>query len=175
MSGWWRRNAAALIALAVLAPVTFFAVGAEDWQDYHLHRNTIPIDVRQGDSVELLETTWGPVRASEIADRTGMDVPAHSRVIAAAFPVDPHGDPPACTAPTLVQQSTGIRWAQARGEMGIGYAADEPTACVTLTDVEYPYQVIVPFVVPSDVEGPFWIEVAPVGAEPSVIRFEVDP
>lgn len=174
-TGWWRRNTAALIALGVLVPVSAVAIGWEGWQDYHLHRNTIPIDVEAGESVDLLETTWGPIRASEIADVTGLDAPSGAKVIAAAIPVDPHGDRPGCTAPTLVQQSTGIRWAQARGELGVGYSADEPTTCVTLEDAEQPYQLIVPFVVPSDAEGPFWIEVAPLDAEPSVIRFEVDP
>lgn len=175
MTGWWRRNAAALVAVAVLAPLSFAAIAWEGWQDYHLHRSTIPIDVAPDATVEVLETTWGPIRASEIHDLAGLDVPSGSIVIVAAIPVAPHDAPPGCTAPTLVQQRTGIRWGQARSELGVGYSADEPTACVTIDDAEYPYQLIAPFVVPADAEGPFWVEVAPIGAEPSVIRFPVDP
>lgn len=33
MTGWWRRNAAALVAVAVLAPLSFAAIAWEGWQD----------------------------------------------------------------------------------------------------------------------------------------------
>ncbi|MGL3150387.1 hypothetical protein ACSS7Z_08475 [Microbacterium sp. A82] len=176
MTGWWRRNAVALGALALLTPVTFGALTWDGWQNQNLFKNTIPIDVEDGDTVELLDTSWGPIRASEIADTSGFDMPADARIIAALIPVDPHGAGPSCTAPTLVQQSTGIRFPESRDEIGLGYSAEEPTTCVTDGENRVlPYEMIVPFVVPSDTEGPFWVEIASVDAVPSVIRFSIDP
>lgn len=176
MTGWWRRNAVALGAIAVLTPVTFGAIAWEGWQGYFLYQNSIPVDVAEDDSIDLADTTWGPIRASEITDTTGFTVPSDARVIAAAIPVDPHGELPGCFAPTLVQQSTGIRWPESRFQLGLLSSSEEPTSCVTGDDVPTgPYELIVPFIVPDDAEGPFWVEVAPTPAVPSVIRFAIDP
>lgn len=175
MTGWWRSNAVALGALAVLIPVTFGAVVWDGWQDRNLFQNTIPVDVAAGDSLELVDASWGPIRASEIADTSGYDMPADARLIAAAIPVDPHGEPPYCIAPTLVQQSTGIRFPESRDALGVPWNSEEPTNCVTGEEGVDPYEMIVPFIVPSDAEGPFWVEVAPADAVPSVIRFSIEP
>lgn len=175
MSGWWRRNAVALGALAILTPVTFGAVAWDGWQDYYLFRNTLPVNVAEGNSIDLIDTTWGPIRASELADITGFEVPPGSKVIAAAIPVGPHEESPSCYAPSLVQQSTGIRWSAARTYLGLASSSEEPERCVVDETDSSPYEMIVPFVVPGDVEGPFWVEVAPVEASPDVIRFWIDP
>ncbi|MGM7671697.1 hypothetical protein [Microbacterium sp. A93] len=176
MTGWWRRNAVALGALVVLTPVTFGAITWDGWQDHNLFTNTIPIDVADGDSMELIDTTWGPVRASEITDTSGFDMPTDARIIAAAITVDPHGDAPSCSAPTLVQQSTGIRFPESRFQLGLLSSSEEPTSCVTDGENRVAsYEMIVPFIVPADAEGPFWVEIASVDAIPSVIRFSIDP
>ena len=175
MTGWWRRNALALGALAVLTPVTFGAIAWEGWWGHYSYENAFPIDVAEDETLELLDTTWGPIRSSEIEDLSGFSVPSDARLVAAALPVDPHGDPPGCLSPTLVQQSTGIRWAEARSELGLLSTSEEPTSCVTGDDETYPYELIVPFVIPGDAEGPFWVEVASADAVPSIIRFWVDP
>lgn len=175
MTGWWRRNALALGALVVLAPVTVGSIVWHGWQDHNLFRNTIPIDVADGDSLDLAGADWGPIRASEISDTSGFDMPADVKILAAAIPVDPHGTPPSCFAPTLVQQSTGIRFPESRAELGLPSSSDEPTSCVTGEEGSAGYEMIVPFIVPSDAEGPFWVEVASVDIVPSVIRFSIDP
>lgn len=176
MTGWWRRNAVALGALAVIAPITFGAIAWDGWQNQNLFVNSIPIDIADGDSMELLDATWGPIRASEIAYTSGFDMPADVKIIAAAIPVDPHGDAPPCLAPTLVQQSTGIRFPESRFQLGLLSSSEEPTSCVTDGENRVaPYEMIVPFIVPADAEGPFWVEVASVDAIPSVLRFSIDP
>lgn len=176
MTGWWRRNAVALGALLVLTPVTLGAVVWDGWQDHNLFQNTIPIDVADGDSLELAGASWGPIRASEISDTSGFDVPAGAKVLAAAIPVDPHEGQPSCFAPTLVQQSTGIRFPESRTELDLPSSSEEPTRCVTGEEGTIdPYELIVPFIVPSDADGPFWVEVASSDAVPSVIRFSIDP
>lgn len=176
MTGWWRRNAVELGALIVLTPVTLGAVVWDGWQDNNLFQNTIPIDVADGDSLDLVGANWGPVRASELSDTSGFDMPTDSRILAAAIPVDPHGKPPSCHAPTLVQQSTGIRFPESRAALGLPWSSEEPTMCVTGEEgTVSPYELIVPFIVPPDAEGPFWVEVASADAVPSVIRFWVDP
>lgn len=175
MTGWWRRNAVALGALVVLAPVTIGAVVWDGWQDHNLFRSTIPIDVADGDSLELDGAVWGPIRASEISDTTGFDMPSDATVLAAALPVEPRGEPPSCFAPTLVQQSTGIRFPESRAELGLPSSSEEPTRCVTGEEGAAAYEMIVPFIVPSDTEGPFWVEIASADTVPSVIRFSIDP
>lgn len=176
MTGWWRRNAVALGTLAVLAPVTFGALVWDGWQDYNLFRNTIPIDVADGDGIDLVGADWGPVRASEITDTSGFDMPADARVLAAAIPVAPYGDAPHCFAPTLVQQSTGVRFPESRAQLGLPSVSEEPTSCLSGEAwTGDPYELIVPFIVPVDSEGPFWVEIVSADAIPSVIRFSVDP
>ncbi|UWF77305.1 MULTISPECIES: hypothetical protein [Microbacterium] len=38
-----------------------------------------------------------------------------------------------------------------------------------------PYQLVLPYVVPEDAEGPFWVDVEPLFAESRFVRFTVDP
>ena len=171
---WWRRNRLALIALAVLAPGTAIGIGWHEWHQYYGFeaRPFQPIVVAPEDSAELLGATWGPIRGGEIEDVSGFDVPDGATVIAVGIPVDPGPDGVSCTAPTLVHQETGREWHTARTEMGLLYDSAEPEYCVKLDKVDY--ELIVPFVVPDDVEGPFWVDVWPQEAGGSFLRFTLE-
>lgn len=171
---WWRRNRLALVALAVLAPGTAIGIGWHEWHQYYGFdaRPFVPVVVEDGDTAELAGATWGPVRGGELEDLSGFDVPDGATVIAAGIPVDPGPDGVSCTTPVLVHQATGREWQTARTEMGLLFDSEEPEYCVTLDKVDY--ELIVPFVVPDDVEGPFWVDVWPQEAGGSFLRFTLE-
>ncbi|MFF3027012.1 hypothetical protein [Microbacterium sp. NPDC057944] len=172
---WWRRNRLGLAATAVLLPATLFAVG---WQHWHLiydfgARPVDPIIVAEDDSAELAGASFGPVRSAVIEDLSGLDVPDGTRVIAAAVPVEPGPEGVSCRRPTLTQQSSGRQWALQRSEIGVPYNADEPEFCSS--DELGDYELIAPFVLPDDVEGPFWLDVWPQDSGGTFLRFSIDP
>ncbi|MGB4135581.1 MAG: hypothetical protein WA971_03390 [Microbacterium sp.] len=181
--GWWRRNALSLVAMAVLLPATIGAISWQEFRFFHDYRPTEPVLPDAEGIVDLAGAEWGPVKAVVIEDTTGLTVPEGSKVIAVAVPVAPHplaaGTDPEkskvrCDAPQLVEQSTGRQWSQMLRELGFPYQADEPTDCV-LQEGDDPFRILVPFVVPEDVEGPFWIDVPTTRAYPEFPRLPVDP
>jgi hypothetical protein len=171
---WWRRNALALVALAVLAPATAVAVGWQEWYQYFGFgaRAVTAVEVADDDTAELVGATWGPVRGGEIDDVSGLDVPEDTRLIAVAVPVDASTAGIACETPKLVEQSTGREWRPVRLEIGLPWSADEPETC--LSEEAGAYELIVPFVVPDDVDGPFWVDVRPYDAGGSFLRFSFE-
>lgn len=172
---WWRRNRAALIALAVLAPATALAISWQGWNEFYGYgaRPVTPILVAADGEAELVGATWGPVRSAEIADLSGFDVPDGAKVIAVAIPVDSGAEGVTCESPVLVQKESGREWESARWEIGLLSDSDEPEYCTkNETGV---YELIVPFVLPEDVDGPFWVDLWPQRAGGSFLRFPVDP
>lgn len=172
---WWRRNRLALLALAMLIPATGFGVLWQEWQRWY-GTGVVPyrsVIAEEKAAVELAGAEWGPVRSTEIEDLSGLDVPDDATVIAVALPVDPESDRVSCSSPELVQQSTGRTWKPVRSEIGLGYDADEPDRCSSLETA--PYELIVAFVLPDDVDGPFWVDVAPRAADGAFVRFSIDP
>lgn len=174
-TSWWRRNRLALIALAVLAPVTAVGIGWHEWHQYYGFdaRPVAPIVVPEDDSAELAGATWGPVRGGEIDDLSGFDVPDDATVIAVGLPVSAGSEGVTCTTPVLVHQETGREWQTARSEIGLLSDPDEPETC--LASQKGDYELIVPFVVPDDVKGPFWVDVWPQDAGRSFLRFPFEP
>jgi len=172
---WWRRNRLALIVLVAVAPLTAAGILWHEWHQFYGYdaRPFIPVAVAEGDTAELAGATWGPVRSAEVDDTGGFDVPAGAKLLAVAVPVEPGDDGIGCRAPRLVEQATGREWESASLEIGLLPTADEPEYCSTLDTA--PYELIVPFVVPDDVEGPFWVDVWPQSAGGSFLRFPVDP
>ena len=169
--GWWRRNRLALVALVLLAPATAVAVGWQEWYQYFGFgaRAVTAVEVGDGDEAELVGAVWGPVRGGEVDDVSGLDVPDDTRLIAVAVPVDASAEGVSCETPRLVEQSTGREWRPVRLEIGLPWSADEPETC--LADQLSPYELIVPFVVPEDAHGPFWVDVRPYDAGGSFLRF----
>lgn len=172
---WWRRNTLALVALVVLLPATAIAVGWQEWYQFFGFgaRAVTPVVVVEDETTDLAGATWGPVRGGEIEDLAGLDVPPNTRLIAVGVPVDPDAEGIGCETPTLVEQSTGREWGPVRAEIGLDWSADEPETC--LSEQAGAYEMIVPFVVPEDVDGPFWVDVRPYDAGGSFVRFEIEP
>lgn len=181
--GWWRRNGIALIALAVLLSALGGFLWWDGWNSFYGYgvRPTTAISVSADDTATIDGTRFGPVTSGVASDTSGMNLPADTTFYVAIIDVDPmefvepSAQTPvmvACLPPALVQQSTGRTWTPLRTELGIPYASDEPDRCdVTATD---PYKMVVGFIVPDDVEGPFWLDVDPMG-DGRFIRFSIDP
>ncbi|WP_188434790.1 hypothetical protein [Microbacterium murale] len=174
-SSWWRSNLLALVALVVLIPMTTAAVGWQEWYQYFGFgaRAVTGIEVAEKDTADLVGATWGPVRGGEVEDVSGLDVPDDTRLIAVAVPVDARAEGIGCETPKLVEQSTGREWRPVRLEIGLLSSPDEPETCIS--DELGEYEMIVPFVVPDDAEGPFWVDVRPYDAGGSFLRFSFEP
>ncbi|HWK78535.1 MULTISPECIES: hypothetical protein [unclassified Microbacterium] len=172
---WWRRNAVALIGVAVLVPMTAAAIGWQEWYQYFGFgaRAVTAIAVAEDDTVDFVGATWGPIRGGEIDDLTGLDVPDGTRLLAAAIPVQASTEGIGCETPKLVEQSTGRIWTPTRLEIGLLSDPDEPETCLSAEAGDY--ELIVPFVVPDDAEGPFWVDVRPYDAGGSFLRFSFEP
>lgn len=178
--GWWRRNAVALVALAVLVPATFGGAAWWEWKYAYPDSGKPLFAVEPGKSgtVDLEGATWGPAKAKVITDTSGLDVPEGAQLVLVGVDVDPTGNKaPTCWSPTLVEQSTGRTWETARGEIGLTSSSDEPDSCVPTLEGETaePYQLILPFIVPDEAEGPYWVIVEPLFAESRFARFSIDP
>jgi len=172
MTGWWRRNTIALGAAAVLLPATVLVVGGNEWLGYFSGRPVLAIDANAEGVVEHAGATWGPVKSAIAENTEGLTVPPGAQVIIAQIRVDPKSKPVTCLAPLLVEQSTGRQWSQMRLELGLPWDSAEPTECVgTSTDS---YDIFVPFIVPADAEGPYWVEIDTF-TNPEFVRFTIDP
>lgn len=183
-NGWWRRNVVALAAVAVLVPASAAAIGWREWvaaYDSPGQRVNPVTPSGDHDTVDLDGATWGPVLSGVFTDADGLPVPEGAKVIAIKVTVDNHDldDPTGCGSPVLVEQSTGREWNEMSIALGLTYDPDAPTQCSTDTSADYgvsgPYEMLVPFIVPEDVEGPFWVDIAPYDSAPAFARFSIDP
>lgn len=172
---WWRGNRWALVALALLLPATAVGIGWHEWHNWFGFgaRPVAPLEVESEKSVDFAGADWGPIRSSVVEDLSGLDVPEGSRVIGVGIPVDAGSDGVVCESPTLTQQSTGRSWKPVRSEIGLQYNPDEPELCTRIDKGSY--ELVVPFVIPDDVEGPFWVDVWPSAAGSKFVRFSIDP
>jgi len=172
---WWRNNLVALVALAVLLPATAATVGYQEWYQYFGFgaRAVTPVMVPDDESVELVGATWGPLRGGEVQDLSGLDVPDGTRLLGVVVPVDASTEGVACETPKLVEQSTGREWRPVRLAIGLLSSSDEPETCLSTESGEY--EMIVPFVVPDDADGPFWVDVRPYDAGGAFLRFSFEP
>ena len=179
-SGWWRRNAVALIALTVLLPATVGGIGWWQWKHAFPDsgRPLWPIEPGEAGTAELENASWGPVQAKILTDTQGLDVPSDSTLVLVGLDVTPHTEKaPTCATPLLVEQSTGRSWKPVRSELGLPYDPAEPDSCVPTLEGETaePYTMLLPFVVPEDSEGPYWVRVEPLHAESRYLRFPIVP
>lgn len=176
-SRWWRRNAVALVALAVLVPATAVAIGWREWTAAYeggLQRSR-PIMAGDDGTVQLDGAVFGPVKSGIFTEDDDLPVPDGAIVVAVKIPVDntDAAEPVGCSAPVLVEQSTGRQWSEMSLDLGLPYDPDAPAFCDTTQ--EGSYEMLVPFIVPEDAEGSFWVDVAPYDSAPSFARFSISP
>ena len=106
---------------------------------------------------------------------TGLLVPEGAQVVAVKIPVAPDAtadEPIKCDRPVLIEQSTGRQWTEMRTELGLPWSAEEPLACDST--IEGDFAIFVPFIVPEDATGPFWVDID-VRENPRFVRFSIEP
>ncbi len=178
--GWWRGNAVALCAVAVLLLAAIGGAGWWEWKYAYPDSGKPLWAVEPGESgtVVLEGAEWGPVRAKAITDTSGLTVPDDTTLIGVTVQITPLGEKgPTCWAPRLIEQGTGRVWESVRGQIGLPWDREEPEVCVPTLDGETaePYQLLLPYVVPEDAEGPYRLEIEPHDAESRFLRFSIDP
>ena len=171
MTGWWRKNAVALGALAVLIPAVVVSVAWNEWSEYDLNRASRPLAVAPGDSVEYGGATVGPATARFRDDPLA---PQGSRVVSVKLRVEP-GDPAlVCLSPILREADGAARqWSAASYELDRGWDADRPTSCVA--EATAPYTMDIDYLVPLDASGPFTVELDSVDSWPEFVSAVVEP
>lgn len=164
--GWWRRNAVALVAIAVLLPLGAFALDAIK---FGYVRNE-PVPLGEGAAYERGDWTIGPavIRPLEV-DAAG--TPSGTRAVVVSIRVDPGHDPITCNV-NVVDPADGRTWRPANfadwteedGQWG--FCSADPVS---------PYQLVRPFLLPADLDGPLRVVVGVGGAgQPVDLEFAVD-
>jgi hypothetical protein len=172
--GWWRRNALALAAAAVLVPATAAVIGGSEWWAHNASRELFPHAVSVGETAGFGEATWGPAKAEFVSPGPRDDIPHGARVIEVEVPVEPGDEPLACASPTLQELTGEMRqWKEASISVETEYDPDRPLSCASeLTDS---YTVVVPFLVPADAVGPFGVDFSLGDELPGFLRLVVAP
>lgn len=170
--GWWRRNAIALVAVAVLAPATAAAISVNVWTARNSGRPTQPIAVAAGDAVDYAGLTVGDARARFEEGLEG--TPNGARVVAVTIEVDPHGAGTLCGGLTLSEVGGAHRqWANLARDLGRPYDPERITSC--REDAVTPYTLSIDYLVPDDAAGPFSVNLFVTDALPRFALFTVEP
>lgn len=172
--GWWRRNALALAAAAVLLPATAIVIGGSQWWAHYGEEPVFAHSVAAGAEERFAGAVWGPAKATTRPAGGEEDLPADARVVEVRVPVAPGERAVACIPPVLrelqgAQRQWDVAWAMA----GTAYHPDEFTSCAA--ERVDPYTVVVPFLVPADAVGPFGVEFTPRDELPRFLRLDVVP
>lgn len=162
MKRWLRRNAVALVAIAVLAPTTIAVTFHSEWNSFLSTRATQPLEAAQGHAVRYADTEWR-VRGSErIAggSREGIDagLPAGSDLLIVTIDVDPgnlaEGDESRFCMVRLAEYSgsgndPSRSWTDAMFSP-IDYRVPEGTETGCSPDIHVPYTFTSTFVIAGD-------------------------
>lgn len=172
---WWRSNAVALVALAVVLPTTAAVTTVNEWWDYYSGRPAQAVEVGPGAETSFADATWLDARLTRRSDGTDLDIPPGTKLLVATIDVeiDP-GDPPLGCTLTL-REATGAQrqWGSAALDP-FGWRTSEGMAGICSSEATEPYTVEVPFVLPDDARGPYTIDMS-VGEElPRFLRFHFD-
>jgi len=171
--GWLRRNALALGALAVVLPIAATTIGSNEWATANAYLPFAPIDVAEGDSVELYDTEFGPARLREPTaseEIAAAEAPAGARAVVLEFDVGA-GD---------AALSCSVTLREAEGERRAWLPTGSRSACPYDDESSLPFTASAAFLLPSDASGPFIadVEVSNMGGEPvplpPFIRFAID-
>ncbi len=178
MRAWWRDNRTALLAVAVLIPVTAGVLGGwEWWKAAQAGRPTFAVTAEPGETVELAGATFGPGAAEEIAV-PGEDLPTGTKVIAVEIPVDRHGAATSCSIPVLRELSGSERVFEA-DHSALDWDYRRQVLCPTDRDSDSfpdgPFSLEVPYLVPADVTGPLAVDLTVADELPRFVRVVVVP
>jgi len=166
---WWRRNGAALLALALLLPASVGVIGVQEWRTNNTEA-VVPADtIPAGESIRTEGALLGPVAVS---DAPGAELPPGARAVVATVPVALESGPITCGVSAL-RETDGERRRWNTGASVTGWSAprDSWTTCPSEPDGS-DVVVSVVFVVPTGA-GPFALDLL-VGPESRLLRFELD-
>lgn len=168
--GWWRRNAVALVAVAVMLPATAIATGYNEWNDYYSGGRPVqPITVAAGDEVTFAGAQWGTaqIELADADDPRAAGVPDDARLVVTTVNV-PDG---AECLPPMLHEATGLarEWKEARNAELDWRTSDGATSYCSIDQARH--QVETPFVVPADATGPFWLDLSIPSELPRFLRF----
>ncbi len=170
VTGWWRSNAVALGVLVVLVPATYAALTWNEWSSVLQGGPSQAVTVQPGDTLEYAGATVGPASAefSELPS-----APQGARVLTVTLHIDP-GDPVLhCRTPELHEISGRERQWDANDDLGRKWDADRWTSCNP--EATGPYDLVLDYVVPDDVAGPFTVKLYSASALPEFVSAVVEP
>ena len=159
---WSRRQRTALIALVLAATAM---VGATLWLD------VVP-GIRPTDRVIEAETTVdiaGQTLSLGPSEWGEFDAPEGSRTLSVRLSSSGGFDATICGPATLTETDSSRTWVSSRAGLDVPYDEGE-SSCAIEAD---PYRILLVFLVPDDVDGPFRLDVE--GSDADVARFVVDP
>lgn len=170
--GWWRRNVVALVAVAVLAPVTGLVITANEWWAWNQAKPVFATTASPGEEIDYAGATWGPATATITAPGPDDDVPPGTQLVVIEVPVAPGADGTACLSPTLRELSGASRqWNEATSHV------DWDFELATFCDSEAtgPFTLSLPFLLPADADGPLGVDIQIVDELPGFLRLVVVP
>lgn len=171
MTGWWRRNAVALGAVAVLLPLTAGVVAVNEWSEFDAGHATRPVTVHSGDSTVYAGATVGPARAG-VEDESS--APPGTKVVMARVLVDPGAEPIACSPPVLREiGGTQRQWNEASLVLDLPYDPERRSSCDSALPIRY--SLTLAYIVPVDAEGPFTVDLETAAEYPNYVRLIVSP
>lgn len=162
---WLRRNALALIALAVLIPVGVMATGVAAWTGAKSGSPVQPIEA--GETAEFAGAQW---RDPRVVDETSLHrdaVPPDARLLVAEFTVIPGGTGMGCTITLTEAEGAGRSWESQWNGAGLSWP-EQPFCDMAATG---PYEVRVPYFVPADAAERLHIDVVVADELPKFLRF----
>ncbi|MDW4572083.1 hypothetical protein R8Z57_04745 [Microbacterium sp. M3] len=171
MTGWWRQNAVALGALALLVPALGATVVWNEWSQSSAGALDAPVVVEPGDDAPYGDALLGPAEAEFIDDPLA---PPDAQVLRVRIAVEP-GDPGfGCGEPVLRELDGAQReWLADTDELSTDWDPQFPGSCPS--DATAPYTLDARWVLPLDATGPFAVDVVSFELAPENLRFVVEP
>lgn len=168
MSGW-RKNAAALVAVAILVPLAAMIIIGGAVRSDRANRPSDPIVVDYGSTATYAGATLGPVASAFVTDS---GAPRDTRVVRAIVPIR-NGADLLCSSPKL-KETVGERrsWDESSlllADTDFGWS----TLCSPSQGDEY--ELTLSYLVPADATGPFVIDLFDTVHLPKFVQFELRP
>ena len=141
--GWWRRNAIALVAIAVIVPVGVFALDGLEFAAVRNSERTI-VD---GMTTEIADWGFGPVTIESVSPEA-VGAPPGTDPVEVTIHVDRGHRPLSCFSPTITEPATGRSWSTIRS-LDWELPADAQETCTSRTGI--PYDLVSIVLLPDDV------------------------
>lgn len=171
MRAWFRRNGLALLALLLLAPVTFATIGFREWHAYFDGRATEPVVVATGERTEFAGAEWGPAAMLPFPMN---GVPQDAQLVVTGFAVDAGDEGLNCDYPLLREIGGEHRvWRPSSFSFPLGLEGLDVTGTCRPDRMDR-QQVTTLFLLPEDAAGPFSLDVPLVGSGARFVRFTVE-